>query len=114
MICGVLADQDSYSIDELKRVLAICKVKPVVNQILLNPHVYASSVPLLDYMKQHHILVEGYSPLKPLRDGSSPELVKAVEDIAQGKSIQPEQVLLAWSKAKGCVPFSPVRHKSSL
>lgn len=52
-------------------------------------------------MAKHNILAEGYSPLKPLRDGSSPPLVKAVEKIAKDKQTKPEQVLLAWSKAKG-------------
>jgi len=52
-------------------------------------------------MAEHNILAEGYSPLKPLRDGSSPHLVKVVEEIAQKRSVKPDQVLLAWSKAKG-------------
>ena len=52
-------------------------------------------------MAEHGILAEGYSPLKPLRDGSSPGLVKAVEAIAKDRKVQPEQILMAWSKVKG-------------
>lgn len=73
----------------------------MVNQIILNPHVYESTVPLLEFMAKHDILAEGYSPLKPLRDGSSPGLIKAVEGVAKKHGVKPEQVLMAWSKAKG-------------
>jgi diketogulonate reductase-like aldo/keto reductase len=65
--------------------------------------VYADSVPLLEFMVEHDILAEGYSPLKPLRDGSSPGLVKVVKAIAGQGKVEPDQVLLAWSKAKGSV-----------
>jgi diketogulonate reductase-like aldo/keto reductase len=93
----------SYSIDDLERVLASGRIKPVVNQIILNPHVYASTIPLLEYMAKHNIVAEGYSPLKPLRDGTSPGLVKVVEKIGKEHKTTPEQILMAWSKAKGCV-----------
>lgn len=91
----------SYSIADLERVLSSGQIKPVVNQIILNPHVYKDTVPLLKFMAKHSILAEGYSPLKPLRDSSSPVLVKAVELIAKERKLTPEQVLLAWSKGKG-------------
>lgn len=91
----------SYTIDDLKRVLKIAKVKPVVNQILLHPTVCHSTKPLLEFMAEHDILAEGYSPLKPLRDGTAPGLVKVVERIAEEKGCKPEGVLMAWSKAKG-------------
>lgn len=52
-------------------------------------------------MADQKILAEGYSPLKPLRDDTSPGLVKVVERIAKDAEVKPDQVLLAWSKAKG-------------
>lgn len=52
-------------------------------------------------MAKHNILAEGYSPLLPLRNAPDGPLVKVVEQIAARKGVNPEQILLAWIKAKG-------------
>lgn len=72
-----------------------------MNQILFHPKVLADSEALLEFHKHHKIVTEGYSPIKPLRDGSAPGLVKVVGKIAKHKGVESDQVLLAWSKAKG-------------
>lgn len=74
---------------------------PAVNQILFHPGVLSVSEDLLAFHEKHGIVTEGYSPLKPLRDGSAPSLVKLVDEIAKKHKVSPDQVLLAWSRALG-------------
>ena len=47
--------------DDLDNLLADCRVKPAVNQILL--HIANTNTELLEYCRQHEILVEAYSPI---------------------------------------------------
>ena len=93
----------SFSVDQLKEIIYDSGVTPAVNQILFHPKVLAETEPLLDYHNHHGIVTEGYSPIKPLRDGSAPGLVKVVGNFAKERKVEPDQVLLAWSRAKGCV-----------
>ncbi len=90
----------SFTVDNLKELLASCSVKPVVNQILLHPYVIRQTVPLLEYMAEQHIVPEGYSTLIPLTSKPGGPVDKPVEKIAERLGVKPEQVLLAWSKAK--------------
>ena len=100
----------SFSVKQLEEILKDTRVKPVVNQIQFHPGVLAESEALLAFHEKHYIATEGYSPNRPLRDGSAPGLVKVVERIAEERGIQPDQVLLAWSRSKGYVngPRSPI------
>jgi diketogulonate reductase-like aldo/keto reductase len=97
----------SFSVDNLELLLSGANVKPVVNQILLHPYVIKSTEPLLKYMKHHHIVPEGYSSLIPLTSEPGGPVDKPVKKIAKRLGVKPEQVLLAWSKAKELVPLSP-------
>ena len=90
----------SFSTSDLHTLLSSCNVKPVVNQILLHPYVIASTTPLLEYMAAQHIFAEGYSTLIPLTSRPGGPVDVPVESIAKRRGIKPEQVLLAWSKAK--------------
>lgn len=47
--------------DNLDNILSSCRVKPMVNQILL--HISNTNLELLDYCKAQDILVEAYSPI---------------------------------------------------
>lgn len=46
---------------DLDNILASCRVKPMVNQILL--HISNTDLELIDYCKSQNILVEAYSPI---------------------------------------------------
>lgn len=105
---------DSFSVDQLKEIIEDSGVTPAVNQILFHPNVLAESEALLQYHKEHGIVTEGYSPIKPLRDGSAPGLVKVVGEIAKERKVEPDQVLLAWSKGKGLVLFSVAPRTSDI
>jgi diketogulonate reductase-like aldo/keto reductase len=90
----------SFGVDQLKELLRHAEIKPVVNQILLHPYVIKSTEPLLHFMLQHHIVPEGYSTLIPLTSRPGGPVDKPVNKIAERLGKKPEQVLLAWSKAK--------------
>lgn len=47
--------------DDLENILADCKIKPMVNQILL--HVSNTNTELIDFCNKNGILVEAYSPI---------------------------------------------------
>lgn len=93
----------SFGVDDLKELLRHAEIKPVVNQILLHPYVIRSTEPLLHYMAHQHIVPEGYSTLIPLTSRPGGPVDKPVNKIAERLGKKPEQILLAWSKAKKCV-----------
>jgi len=97
----IVESDSSFSVEQLKAIIHDSGVTPAVNQIRFHPKVLAESEALLEFHKEHGIVTEGYSPIKPLRDGTAPGLVKVVGKIAKEKGVEPDQVLLAWSKAKG-------------
>ena len=47
--------------DDLENILSDCKIKPMVNQILL--HISNTNLELIDFCKKNDILVEAYSPM---------------------------------------------------
>ena len=47
--------------DDLENILSSCRIKPMVNQVLL--HISNTDRALLDYCKNQGILVEAYSPI---------------------------------------------------
>jgi len=97
---GALFSDSSFSVDDLKELLKHATVKPVVNQILLHPYVIGTQQPLLDYMHEQHIVPEGYSTLIPITSKPGGPVDKPVDKLAKKYKVQPEQILLAWSKAK--------------
>ena len=69
--------------------------------VLYHPYVSASTQPLIDFQDDHDIAFEGYSGLIPLTGRQGGPVDKPVDEIAKRLGLQPEQVLLAWSRAKG-------------
>lgn len=51
----------NFNQSDLENILSLCRIKPMVNQILL--HISNTDLDLLDYCDKHHILVEAYSPI---------------------------------------------------
>lgn len=104
----------NFSKSDLKELLGSCTIKPVVNQILLHPYVIASTNPLLEYMESQNIVPEGYSTLIPLTSKPGGPVDKPVNKIAKRLGVQPEQVLLAWSKAKKAIIVTTSSKKERL
>ncbi|KAL1941679.1 hypothetical protein VTO73DRAFT_7118 [Trametes versicolor] len=104
----------NFGVPELQILLDSAKVKPVANQILLHPYVHAQQLPIITFGNAHGIVSEAYSVLIPLTHQPGGPVDKPVGAIATRLSVKPEQVLLAWAKAKGVVVVTSSTKKERL
>jgi len=104
----------NFSVDDLKELLSTAEIKPAVNQILLHPYVYARQKDLIAFQDKHSIVTEAYSALIPLVHNPGGPVDKPVNAISKRLDVQPEQVLLAWVKAKGAVIVTTSSKKDRL
>jgi len=86
----------------------------MVSQILLHPYVYAQQRPILGYAAKHDIVIEAYSALTPITANPGGSLDAPLNRIANRLDATPDQVLLAWVKAKGAVVVTTSSKKSRL
>ncbi|KAF7362533.1 NADPH-dependent conjugated polyketone reductase C1 [Mycena venus] len=109
----------NFNVEQLEILLTSAKVKPAVNQvggsmhglpilfkdlkILLHPYVYAQQLPILEYAAKHQIVTEAYSVLIPITSRPGGPLDAPLLKIADKHGVTMDQVLLAWTKAKGAV-----------
>lgn len=104
----------NYGIHHIKELLEWdgLKVKPVVNQIEINPWLQRKEI--ADYCRQNGIVVEAYSPLMRGQRLDDPQLVSVAEKYK--KSVA--QILIKWSLQMGFVPLpksvTPERIKSNI
>ncbi|KAH9919462.1 Aldo/keto reductase [Epithele typhae] len=77
----------NFGVTELQTLINSAKVLPAANQILLHPYVYERQKEIIEFGNKH----AGGPVDKPL------------QSIADRLNAKPEQVLLAWAKAKGVV-----------
>src|SRR5579864_3170264 len=87
----------NYTVRHLEELLSDCKVKPVVNQVEL--HVFLQQPELVEFCKQHDIVVEAYSPLAHghgMKD-------RVLQDIADEYGKTPAQIMLRWCIEIGTV-----------
>lgn len=88
-----------------------------LSQILLHPYVYnKQKIALLDYHKEHGIVTEAYSSLKPLTDPaySGGPVDKAIAAITKVRGISAAAVLFAWARSKGAVIVTTSSKKERL
>jgi len=104
----------NFGVSDLKVLLASAKIKPAANQILLHPYVYAQQAPILDFAASEGIAIEVYSSLIPLTHRPGGPVDIPVSEIAERRKIAPEQVLLAWVKAKGAIVVTTSSKKDRL
>lgn len=103
----------NYDVTELEELLAESRIIPAVNQIEFHPFVYNQQRPILDFCKQHEIIVEAYSPLAQARQLNHPVINK----IAAGVGRTNAQVMLRWAIQHGTIPIpkssNPARIKEN-
>ena len=97
----------NYNIEQLKEVLS-SSTPPAVNQIEFHPFRYGQQKPLLDFCKQHGIVVEAYSPLAQSKRMDDPVITKVAERVQR----TPAQVLLRWGIQHGAVPIPKSSHRN--
>ncbi|KAI0471806.1 NADP-dependent oxidoreductase domain-containing protein [Xylariaceae sp. FL0804] len=95
----------NWTIDGLKQLLAFAKVKPQVNQIEMHP--FLPNQALLDFCKQHDVLVEAFSPLgsqdQVPTTGEKVRTNETLLEVARRSGHDLAQVLLAWGLRRGYV-----------
>ncbi len=87
----------NYTIEHLKELLSECKIKPAVNQVEL--HVYLQQPELVEFCRQHGIVLEAYSPLAHGYRLDDPVITK----IAQKYGKSNAQIMIRWCVQKGFV-----------
>ncbi|KAG2036542.1 NADP-dependent oxidoreductase domain-containing protein [Suillus americanus] len=104
----------NFGVQDLEILLASAKIKPAANQILLHPYVYQQQAPIVKYAAEHAIVIEAYSALQPLTKEPSGPLDAPLKEIATRLGATTDQVLLAWTKAKGAVIVTTSSKKTRL
>ena len=91
----------NFTEEQMERILAICKHKPVVNQVEIHP--YCPQFELEEFCEKHHILLEAYAPLGGANESAVLEKGHRVllEDpiiasIAEQHHVQPAELLLRY------------------
>ena len=83
--------------DDLESLLPTCRVKPMVNQILL--HIGRTDQALLDFCRQQGILVEAYSPIAHGEALKNP----VIADMAKRYGVSPAQLCVRYVLELGTV-----------
>jgi len=104
----------NFGVADLATLLVSAKIKPAVNQILLHPYVYHHQLPILGYAAKEKIVIEAYSVLIPVTRRPGGPVDRPVNAIAKRLDATPDQVLLAWAKAKGVVVVTSSSKKSRM
>ncbi|WVO17897.1 hypothetical protein L204_105595 [Cryptococcus depauperatus] len=101
---GVSLGVSNFRPQDLKAVLEVARIKPVVNQLEYHPYVLAHLEPLLKLQAEHQIVTEAYGPLTPvLRHPDGGPLKPILERIAErlskeaGKPVNATDVLILWT-----------------
>jgi len=91
----------NFSIKTLEVLLPQCKVKPVVNQVEVNP--YHPQVPLKKYCESKGIQIVAYGPLGQTRRTflEDPEVLA----VAKKYDISPAQVCISWAVQRKTIPI---------
>ena len=99
----------NYNIEQLKEAIS-SGTPPAVNQIEFHPYIYEEQKPILEFCKEHSIVVEAYSPLS---QGHALDSI-TVRDIAERAGKSPAQVVLRWAIQHGTVPIPKSAHSERI
>ena len=92
----------NFNVRRLKDLLKSCDVKPTVNQI--ESHPYLQQQELVDFHKQHDILIEAYSPLGNNTTGEPKTMDDPVcAEVGKQLGMDPGQTCISWGVQRGQV-----------
>jgi len=89
----------NFDVDNLQRLLAVCKIKPAVNQV--ERHTYLQQTELLSCCRANGVMLSAYAPLASLRLWPGLAADEAVERVATQSGASAAAVLLAWQLHEG-------------
>lgn len=90
----------NFNSEQMERVLAVAKVKPVVNQVECNPNINQKK--LISFCKERDIVVQGFCPLGRISSLGKPDfpnptiLDPKVQEISKKYNRTPAQIVLKY------------------
>jgi len=93
----------NFAVKDLERLMKQAKITPAVNQISFSPYQLREMSPVLEYCKEHGIVIEAYSALAPITKLPNGPVDEPVRKAAERLNATPAQILLSWAQQKGCV-----------
>eukprot|EP00729_Bicosta_minor_P002069 gene2069-18842_t len=87
----------NFNMEHLQEIIDAKLPLPAVNQIPVNPHLYAPQKELIAMCNKHNIVVNSYSPL------GIPDWKLRIDPIAKKHGLTNAQVLLSWQVQMGMV-----------
>lgn len=91
--------------DDLENIISNCRIKPMVNQILL--HVANTDMELVDYCKANGILVEAYSPIAHGEALKTPQSQRWPQNTAQHRPNCASNMQSNWARWHSQRPIIP-------
>ncbi|KAJ3534435.1 hypothetical protein NM688_g7138 [Phlebia brevispora] len=88
----------NYGVHHLEEIEEARMEAPTVNQIELHP--LCQQKPIVEYCRQHNIVIEAYCPV--IRGRMD---IPVLQEIAKKHTRDPGQILIRWSLQKGFVPL---------
>lgn len=91
----------NFMVKHLKELLDASGVVPAVNQIELHPFNYKQRQEVVEFCREHDIVVEAYSPLAQATKLDNPVIAAVAGQVDKA----PTQVMLRWAIQKGTIPL---------
>ncbi|HHU55623.1 MAG TPA: aldo/keto reductase [Acholeplasmataceae bacterium] len=98
----------NFSIEDLKRLMAETKIKPMVNQIKV--HIGHSNTELVEFCQKEGILVEAYSPLATGKIFD----YENVQKMAEKYNVSVAQLSIRWCLQKDMLPLPKSVHRDRI
>lgn len=96
----------NFSVDDLKAVLEVARIKPVVNQIEYSAYLQDQTPGVVEFSQKNGILIEAYGALGPLTKGDKGPFTEYLDTLADKYGKTAGQVLLRWVLQKGVLPVT--------
>ena len=97
----------NFSVSDLEKILAVCEIKPQINQIEFNAFLQNQTPGIVKFCESQSIVLEAYSPLSPLQKRSANSendpFYKFVDKLAAKYNKTEAQILLRWVTRRGIV-----------
>ncbi|KAG8888622.1 hypothetical protein FRB98_007295 [Tulasnella sp. 332] len=93
----------NFKVKDLELLKRHSNITPAVNQINFSPYQLREMSPVLDYCKEHKIVVEAYGSLAPLTKNPGGPVDKPIKKAAERLNATPGQILFSWARQKGIV-----------